>query len=167
MKKLVFFITVIAFCISCQENQPSKHYFEQSPEIDIAKKAIDAYLKQDWEIFKSLYSDTARIWHNEYYAKNPGLSIDEVIESNKEPLASLVYYRFEGELWEMIVNNKGEKWVHFWGNWVAKLAEEGEDVEIPVHIAYGVVDNKIVYEAGFWDNFPLFLAQQAITNSAE
>jgi hypothetical protein len=164
MKKYLF--TLIAFSFlagaSCQEKQAPKQYFEKSPEIDIAKKSVDAYLKQDWVTYKSLYSDTARIWYNEYWETNTGRSIDEVIESMKEPLASLVYYRYEGEIWEMIVNNNGDKWVHFWGNWIGKLAADGEEVKILVHIAYGVVGDKIVYESGFWDNLPFYLEQQRL-----
>ena len=134
MKKYLWtlFAIVLLTGTSCQNKQSPKQYFEQSPEIDIAKKSVDAYLKQDWVTYKSLYSDTARIWYNEYWVTNPGLSIGEVIESMKEPLASLVYYSYEGETWEMIVNNNGDKWVHFWGNWIGKLTADGEEVKIIV-----------------------------------
>jgi hypothetical protein len=169
MKKIIFpflALSLISFT-SCQQEQTTKQYFEQSPEIDIAKKSVDGYLKQDWVTYKSLYSDTARIWYNEYWATNPGLSIGEAIESMKEPLASLVYYRYEGEIWEMIVNNNGDKWVHFWGNWIGKLTADGEEIETVVHLAYRVVGDKIVYESGFWDNLPFYLEQQRLKTESK
>ena len=33
--------------------------------------------------------------------------------------------------------------------------------------SYGVIDGKIVYEVGYWDNLPLFMAQQELTTRAE
>ena len=40
-------------------------------------------------------------------------------------------------------------------------------IEAAVHIAFGVVGDKIVYEAGFWDNLPMYLAQQALETEEE
>lgn len=166
LKLLSFVVLIAAFCFSCQEKQVPKHYFDQSPEIDIAKKAVDAYLNKDWVTVKSCYSDTAKIWHNVYWAKNPGKSIDEAIEESKTGLASIVSYKYEGIMWEMIINTNDEKWVHFRGNWIGKLSEESDEIEIVVHIDYCVAGGKIVQEAGFWDNLPLYLAQQKLNSQS-
>ena len=151
---------ITLFC-SCKVEQAPKQYFQESPEIEVCKKALDAYLKQDWTTFRSCYDDTARVWRNSW-VDSPGIPIDSVIAEIKGPLASSVYYRFEGNLWEMIINNQGYKWVHFWGQWVGKIAPEAEEVKVPVHMAYGFNGDKISQEMGVWDNLPLYLAQQAL-----
>lgn len=164
MKKhlISLIILVLIGIYSCQEEQVQKQYFEDSPEIDIAKKAIDAYLKQDWVTYKSYYSDTAKIWDNVWSDSDPGTTIDENIEGMKASTSSLVSYSFEESIYEMIISNDEEKYVYFWGKWTGKFTEDGDNVVVPVHIAFNVVDNKIVAEYGFWDNLPIYLAQQAL-----
>ena len=169
MKKLSILLMIIGLIgiNSCQEKQVQKQYFQQSPEIEVAKKLVDSYVNQDWEAFRSCYSDTARIWKNVWFTSEPGTSVDESVAELKEFLPHIADYSYEETLWEMIVNNEGQKWVHFWGKWVGKLTDDGDEIEIPVHIAYGFIGDKIVYESGFWDNLPIYLAQQALETEVE
>jgi len=169
MKMIIFSIlalslTLVAFC---QQEQSSKQYFEESAEIDIAKKAIDAYLKGDLETIRSCYADTARLWHNQYWLDHPGKTIDEQINSLESALPTLSYYNYEGEIWEMIVQNTGVNWVHFWAKWVAKYIGDDEELEIVVHFAFNVIDNKIVYESGIWNHLPIHLAQQRLKTKSK
>jgi len=169
MKKIIFsFLTLslISFT-SCQQEQTTKQYFEQSPEINIAKKVMDSYLKQDWENYRSYYSDTAKLWHNVWWTSDPSITIDQEIEGTKEFLASFNNYSYEDTIWEMIVNNDGQKWVHFWGKWVGELTQTNEKVETVVHLAFGIVGDKIVYEAGNWDNLPMYLVQQRLETESK
>ena len=160
------FVLLVALGISqisiCQESQTTKQYFEECTEIDLAKKLMDAYLEQDWETYRSCYSDTARIWQNAWYSSDSGISIDQELNATKEFVSNLASYTYEETIWEMIINNNGDKWVHFWGKWVGKLNSEGEELVVPVHIAFGIAGDKVVYEAGFWDNLPMHLAQQKL-----
>ena len=83
MKK--YLISLIVFVLigiySCQEKQVTKQYFDASPEIDLVKESIEAYLNQDWVTQKSCYSDTAKIWDNEW---DTGTSVDETIKGMKK-----------------------------------------------------------------------------------
>lgn len=166
MKTQIFLLLALGIFLlsACQETQNSKQYFEECAEIDLTKKLIDAYHEQDWATFRSCYSDTARIWKNVWYTSDPGVTIDESITEIKENAANIFYYKYEETVWEMIIDNEGNKWVHLWGKWVAKFTSESDKIVIPAHIAFGVVGDKVVYEAGFWDNLPLFLALPAPEN---
>ena len=162
----ILIVILLMASVSCQKPAP-KQYFESSTEIDVCKKAIEAYLTQDWEMYRSCYADTAKIWHNKYFAKYPPQNIDDIISNVKGPLASSVYYRYEGVIWEMIIQNGGQNWVHFWGNWVGKMNDNSDEVETMVHVAYSLENGKIVMEAGFWDNLPLYLANQKLKKNNE
>ena len=146
----------------CLQSQTTKQYFEECPEIDLGKKLIKAYLNQDWETYRSCYSDTVRIWQNAWYTSDPGITLEEEIKATKDFVSKLATYTYEETIWEMIVNNNGDKWVHLWGKWVGKLTPNGDELVVPVHIAFSVIGDKIVYEAGFWDNLPMHFVQQEL-----
>jgi hypothetical protein len=157
---LLFFGIFLIF--SRQENLTTKQYYEECAEIDLAKKLIEAYLDQDWETYRSCYSDTARIWQNAWHTSDPGITPEEEIKATKDFVSKLASYTYEETIWEMIVNNAGDKWVHLWGKWVGKLTPNSDELVVPVHIAFGVIGDKIVYESGFWDNLPMHLVQQEL-----
>ena len=161
MKNLILLL-IILLGVSCQVEKPTKQFFIESPEMDICNKVVEAYENQDWETYRSFYSDTAKLWYNENFDKHPGENIDNYIESIKDNLASMVYYRIEGDISEMIIDNAGDKWVYMWGFWVGKLTEETDEIETPFHLAYHIKDGKIVEEVGFWDNLPLYLEMQKL-----
>ena len=144
-----------------------KQYFEASPEIDICKKAINAYLAQDWKTFRSCYSETAQIWHNKYFTKYPPQNIDEIIKKVKEVVVTLEYIKYEGIVWEMIIQNGGQNWTHFWGNLVVKQKGSSDEIDVAVHKAFSIENEKIVIEAGFWDNLPLYLENQKLNKKNE
>lgn len=162
-----FFILVLIGSYSCQEQQIPKQYFEASTEIEVVKKLTEAFLNQDWETYRSCYSDTAKIWENTWYLTDQYMGIDESIESMKVFVSSLVNQSFEEATLEMIITNKGEKWVYFWANWKGKLTEDGDEIVVPIHHAILFVDAKIVSELNFFDSLPIYLAQQAFLSEEE
>ncbi len=164
MKKYLIGLTVFVLIgsFSCNFKQEPKQNFEKSPEIDLVKKAFEAYLNQDWETVRSCYSDTVKIWNNESWISSPGIKIDEAIEESKNFASNIYSYTYEGTLWDIIEINEGEKYVLFWGVWVGKYTADSEEIEIAVHVAYGVVGDKIVTEYGFWDNQLIYLAEKAL-----
>jgi hypothetical protein len=66
----------------------------------------------------------------------------------------------------MILDDKGETWVYFWGTWEGTLSANGEKIELPVHLAMQFMDNKIVKEHGYWDNMPMREALSALEAAA-
>lgn len=164
MKKYLIslIILVLIGIYSCQEQQVTSQYFDDSPEIDLVKTSIEAYLNQDWETYNSCYSDTAMIWKNTWGDSDLGMTIDENVESMKVTFSSFFSYSFEQTILFGMDDNEGVKYVYFWSKWTGKLTKDGDEIVIPIHLVYYIVDNKIVAEYGFWDNLPIYLAKQAL-----
>jgi hypothetical protein len=153
---------------ACQTQPVNKQYFEEAPEIEIAKKAVNAFQNNDAESYRSCFSDTARFWHNQNWVTEPGETLDEQLQILENVLSTKEYYRYEDGIWEMIIQNGGTRWVHFWAILDTKYIGDSVDIKLPVHFAFSVVDNKIVYESGIFDELPFYLAEERIReNSSE
>ncbi|WP_321538289.1 nuclear transport factor 2-like protein [Flavobacterium piscinae] len=61
-------------------------------------------------------------------------------------------YVVEKEEYEMVVTDKGETWVNFWGLWKGTIKTTNKVYEIPFHNTARFVDGKIVEEYGYWNN---------------
>jgi hypothetical protein len=162
MKKIITLalIVVLTGIIACQSEQTKKQYFEESSEIELVKKAVQAAEDGDANTYRSCYSDTARLWHNENWITEPGKTLDEQVKFFKNAWSTMQYYTYEDELWEMIIQNEGRVWVHFWANLHTRYIGDSLEINVPVHFAFSVIDNKIVYELGIFNEFPFYLAEQ-------
>jgi len=145
MKKLFLFGLVIVLFAACNNRV---RYTQNSPEIDTFKKVIDDYVKYNWKDMVTHYADTAKILNN--VTKKNAKSIAELITTDKEN-AKLFSWDFVDKEYEMVVTDKGETWVNFWGLWKGKLKSNNKLYEIPVHITARFVNGKIVRELGYWD----------------
>ena len=78
-------------------------------------------------------------------------------------------YKFDDDsLWyEMVIDKDGETWVNFWGNWKGKLAANGQDLVIPVHLTLQFVNGKIVQEYAYYDISKFQAALQEIAAAKE
>ncbi|HNP69002.1 MAG TPA: nuclear transport factor 2 family protein [Aequorivita sp.] len=150
MKRLFFLgLAIVLSLTACQKTE--KRYTQQSVEIDTYKKVIDAYEKQDWEALMSHYADTAKIMNN--VIEKEGKTIAEEVAIGKEDAAlfsSWDYVDGESE-YEMVVTDKGQTWVNFWGIWKGTLAANNKTYTLPTHITAQFVDGKVVKEFGYWD----------------
>lgn len=155
MKNIILIACTFFFLISCQEKQ---RYTQQSPEIETYKKALKDYEMGNWESLATHYADTAKIFYNAT-KKNPK-TIAQVIEDDKKDATQFETYNFvpdESE-YEMVVTDKGETWVNYWGLWQGRLKANNELYELPVHLTARFVNGKIVKEHGFWNNSEIALA---------
>ncbi len=159
MKRIVIALLVVGFFWACKEQGPAR-YTVTSAEIDQAKALITEYENGDWEAWMSHYADTAKVYHN----SNNAATAAEALDVHKGALTNVSAYEFtdDDQFIEMIIDDKGEKWVYFWGTWVGTLSANGSKVELPVHLAMQFVDNKIVKEYGYWDNMPMRDALSAL-----
>jgi hypothetical protein len=154
--KTIFYLGVLGFLLSCQEAPPER-YVTTAPEIDMAKALVNHYEMGDWENWIQLYADSARIFHN---SMQP-ITKDELKNGFVAGLASYSTYGFKGNpsFYEMIIDDKNEKWVYFWGTWSGTLKTNEEQVYIPVHLALNFKDGKIIREHAYYDNGPIVEAK--------
>jgi len=147
MKKLILLGLTVILLTSCQNNE--QRYFSSSPEIDEVKTLLKDYHEGNWDGWITHYADTAKIYHNSL----KGVSVKETVESLKSILANVSSYKFEDKgLWyEMVIDDDGETWVNFWGNWHGKLAANGHELVIPVNLTLQFIDGKIVKEYGYYN----------------
>lgn len=164
MKNSIIILALLFSIVSCQKTEI--RYTQQSPEIDSYKKAIEAYEKQDWATMKSFYADTAKIEHN--VTKDKAISVAKLIEVDKEDaglFSSIDFIDSESE-YEMVITDKGETWVNFWGHWKGTLKATGKEYTLPCAITARFVNGKIVREVGFWNNAEIVLDMQKLSTSA-
>jgi hypothetical protein len=168
MKKLHVFmvIAILTGMAGCQNQPVKKQYFEEAPEIEIAKKAVNAFQNNDPETYRTCYADTARFWLNQDWVTQPAETLDERLQVLEDVLSSKEYYRYENQIWEMIIQDNGTHWVHLWANMKTKYIGDNVEIDVPVHFAFSVIDNKIVWELGIFDMLPSYLAEQRIKEAS-
>ena len=153
MKKEIFigFILLLVLNISC-EQKPDR-WTTTSPEIDITKVLIKDYEDANWSAWMEHYADTAKIHHNSVDAISP----QQLKQSFEKSTANFSIYKFsEKDVFiEMIIDDKMDKWVYFWGTWEGKIVGSDKELKVPVHLALKFVDSKIVEEYGYYDNTPM------------
>lgn len=143
---------VLLFLLSISACTTQTRYTQQSAEIETVKSAITNYVNGDWDKYAENYADNATIFFN-VTEENPA-SVQETIASQKLSVEPFSVYSFETDKdeYEMVVTDKGETWVNFWGTWKGTLAATGDEYVIPVHLTYQFVDGKIVKAFGYWNN---------------
>jgi len=155
MKKIIQIALVIATVAACKNEV---RYTQNSLEIETYKQVIKDYEMGNWESYTTHFADTAKIIYNTTEKK--ALTLAQAIALNKEDISNISSYKYvpEESEYEMVVTDKGDTWVNFWGLWQGRLKANNELYEIPVHLTAQFIDGKIVKEFGYWDNSPIVLA---------
>lgn len=147
MKNLLILGLAIVLFTACDKKDT--RYTQQSPEIDTYKKSMEDYKNMNWAEMVKHYADNAKIANN--VVEEKAVSIAQVIEKNKEDAAMFTWV-VEDEEYEMVVTDKGETWVNFWGIWKGTMKSNNKVYAIPFHLTAQFVDGKIVKEHGYWNN---------------
>ena len=147
MKKVFALFFTLSLLGACQPGPP--RYASSSPEIDVLKAHIEDYNNGNWESWVSHYADTAEVSHNTLETSSP----KEVLEELKTNLEATSEYGFTDKdiFYEMVIDDKNEKWVNFWGTWEGTIAANSKKLIIPVHVTVQFVGNKIVEEHAYYD----------------
>ncbi len=146
MRKI--FLLGLAIVLSLSACNEKQRYTQQSSEINTYKKVMDDYRKKDWTNTASYYADTAKIANN--VVKEKALNVAQALEQNKED-AKLFDWKVEDVDSEMVVTDKDETWVNYWGIWRGTMKSTGKVYVIPFHSTAQFVDGKIVKEDGYWN----------------
>lgn len=157
MRKILLLGLAIVLFTAC--DQKDTRYTQQSPEIDIVKKAIADYNTKEYDL--SIYADTSKTYFN---TKTNPLEVDEIIAYHQANDANYSSRKFldEDQEYEMVVTDDGQTWVNAWLDWQGTLKESGKVVNIPIHLTYRFIDGKIVRSVGFWDPTEVVLGLQEI-----
>jgi ketosteroid isomerase-like protein len=147
MKKVLLTIVCASLLMACNQN---KRYTQQSPEIDTYKQVIKDYEDRNWDSFVTHYADSAKIYNNA--TQDDAKTLSQFMDRNKQDatMFSSWSYVTKDSDYEMVVTDKGETWVNFWGVWQGTKAS-GKTYKLPTHITAQFVDGKIVKEYGYWD----------------
>lgn len=161
MKKFILLGLAIVLFTACE--QKDTRYTQNSPEIDIVKKAIDDYNTKQYDL--SIYADTSKTYFN---TKSNPLSVDQTIAYHQANDANYSSRRFlaEDQEYEMVVTDDGHTWVNAWLDWQGELKESGKVINIPIHLTYRFIDGKIVQAVGYWDATEVVLGLQEIERDA-
>ncbi len=157
--------TIVLF--ACEDKQ---RYTQQSAEIETIKSIMTNYVNGEWEAYQSNYAEGAQLFFNT--TEDKPATIQQIIAQQKLELEPLSSYSIdqENEAFEMVIDDKDETWVNYWGVWKGTMAANGKTYEIPIHITSQFVNGKIVKAYGYWDNSPILLdamAMQIATEKAE
>ena len=167
MKTSLLFVLGAGLIIASCQAPAEKQYFTESPEIDLGKKLVDAYLAGNWDSYPEIYADTARIWRNVNWTTNEGFTVQQYVEDLKSALEPISSYKMEPQIWESIINDDGEHWVHFWTVWIGHNDATNKDYEIVVHVVMQVVDNKIVAQGDIFNDTEITLDMMALAQTQE
>jgi len=148
MKKL-FLLGLAIVLLTVSQNIQAQSWTKSSPEVDATKALVMDYQDGNWEKWASHYADTAKVYHNTIEGTTP----KELLVALKKDIQKLSSYGFSDKdiYYEMIIDDKGDKWVYFWGTWEGKVAETHKELVVPVHLALKFVNNKIVREYAYYD----------------
>ena len=158
MKKLFLLGLVLVLFTACKKEE--QRYFSESSEIEILKAGIKAYEAKDWDVWKSNFADTAKIYHN----TDKGSAPDDVMKNFESMLSNFSSYGFsdKGEFIEMVIDKDQETWVNYWGHWNGKLLANEKELHIPVHLTAQFINGKIVEEYAYYDTVSIVSALQDI-----
>lgn len=163
MKKIGFITVAAVVLIACEGKE---RYTQQSAEIEAIKSIISSYESGDFEAYLPHYAEGAQIFFNTT-EENPA-TIQEIIAQQQLELEAFSSYSFDREKdnLDMVIDDKGETWVNYWGIWKGTLAANGKTFETPIHITTLFVDGKIVKSFGYWDNAPIRIALMELQATA-
>ncbi|MDL5050140.1 nuclear transport factor 2 family protein [Oscillatoria amoena NRMC-F 0135] len=149
MKKIMALLLPAIILCSCMKKQ----YFTDSPEIDLIKKADQAFLNRDWETFRNHFHDTAAIYVNNWFREK--LTPDQWSEMLKSFSQDFSSYRYaDNTIHEMVITDEGEHWVHGWAEWTG-VHKSGKEIRIVVHGGWRVESGKIVSAGAIYDTHAL------------
>jgi hypothetical protein len=149
MKKLI--ILGLAIILFACEKKEAPRFMTSSPDIDVLKSLIKDYEEGNWATWATHYAPNAEIYQNSLEPISSG-ELQNNLTAVINNLSSYKFSHKEGEIFfENIIDDKGDNWVYFWGTWKGTVSGTNKELLLPIHIAFEMVDNKIVKEYAYYD----------------
>ena len=145
--KYFSWLIILTLFFSCKS--PENQYTKDSPEIEYCLALLSYYNTFNFKGIKEIYSDTVKIYENNLEPYD----VERLLASLKSSEFNLEYQRLNDTVnIEMIVNDKGEKWVYARYIWKIKYINAQRELKIPVHSSWQFVENKIVKDYTYYDS---------------
>ena len=155
-------IAILAACSAPPSSGPTNIAFTEGKGADSIQMFFDSYVKGDWATLRSVYHDTAAVYHN----ASDKMSADSIVNFHKARRAN--YDKVEAQVAVPLdVDYKvgllaGEHWRTAWAELTLTVKGTGEVVRLPMNIAWLIKDGKVVREHAFYNSLGLF---QALTKA--
>ena len=144
-----YFSWIIIFSMFFSCKSPEDRYIKDSPEIEYCLALLSYYNTFNFEGIKEIYCDTVKIYEN---SLDP-FDVERLLASLKSSEFNLEYQRLNDTVdIEMIINDKGEKWVYAKYIWKIKYINGQKELKIPIHSSWQFSDDKIVKEYTYYDS---------------
>lgn len=169
MKRLCYLLVAgLALFAACSAPPPSSEpvnvAYTEGPAADSIQAFFDSYVKGDWSAMRSLYHDTAAVYHN----ASGRLTADSIVNFHKARREA--YEKVEAIVHApLAINYKvGRAAGHYWrGGWATitlTVKGTGEAVLLPMNIIWEIKGGKVVQEHAFYNSLGIF---QALTKAKE
>lgn len=155
MKKILLLGLITLLFLGCE--QKDTRYTQQSPEIDIVKAVIEGYNTKNYDV--STMVDTCKTFFN---SKTDAILKENLIayhQSNDVNYSKRMFLEKDQDF-EMVTTDEGHVWVNAWLDWQGTLAGNGKTIDIPIHLTYRFIDQKIIRVVGMWDPTEIVLNLQ-------
>jgi len=167
MKTSFLSILITGFVMAACMAPAEKQYFTESPQIDVAKKVLEAYLAGNWDAYPEIFADTAQIWRNANWETNEGFTVAEYVEDLQNGLQGVSSYSAEHQVWESVVTEEGAHFVHLWFVWTGHNDLTKKDYEIPVHVTSLIEGGKVSVQGEFFNMSEIVTDMMALQMEAE
>lgn len=160
MKKTILVALIATTLFACQQNVTTTAttaagtITTTGPDVDLMKKAGNAWATGDWATYLSCYADTATSVHNAWasndttVAKKMSSFVDQ-FKKSREFMDGNV--SIDHSIYEVVTMPNGSKYGHAWVDvsWKSKKGVVGRSV---IFNSFGIKDGKITYEWPIYDS---------------
>ncbi len=165
MKKTILVALMATTLFACQQNVTKTEtattvaatgtVTTTGPEVDLIKKAVDAFASGDWAGYAACYADTAKAYHNIWPLAGDStlaLGMPKLIERFKVQRALMDGNpTVDGTIYEVVTMPNGSKYGHAWISFSWK-SKKGGTGKMALFNSYGFnKDGKISYEWPIYD----------------
>lgn len=169
MKRLCYLLVAgLALFAACSAPptpaQPVNLAYTEGPAADSVQLFFDAYVKGDWAAMRSIYHDTAAVYHNASARMTP----DSIVNFHKARREN--YEKVEATVNVPLVTNykvgrlEGQYWRGAWARITLTIKGTGESVPLPIQIVWQIKGGKVVQEIAYYNALGIF---QALTKARE
>ena len=155
MKKNIIISIIVLLFISCAQNKETDKkdlsgFTFEGPEIDLIKKAVQRFTKEELDAYRSCFSDSATFVHNRWGNDN-SQPIDELVkihQAAKDQRKGDI--EILNEIYEVVTIPNGSKYGHGWLEFSSEN-KTGEKFVNTVFVSWGFDDDKLAWEWAIYD----------------